>query len=338
MRIAALALVSTVLVGACCSRTDLFEPESRTGLFEPESRTSCQYDNPKEILALANDTSMSALQYVEECHLTPSQASSIVRGRPYRDVSELEISGPDASFCSDFIACSKPHQKPPCTPSTHPDVVLELVVDESGSMTGEKWEALRDALLALFSDIANDRDTAMRVGLVMFDDQATTRVSPRSLVSAGQLDALERAVDKPKPHGGGTSTRRALDAAYSVLNSEAVPRRAIVLLSDGSPTGGEDEKDECIELVSSESSSNGTRLFSVGIGSFPSTSTSAYDPSFMGNLAKAGGTAPPGCESTSDDESRICHFQVTPGLDPGVLRDSFGRALDEIRETATTCP
>lgn len=230
-------------------------------------------------------------------------------------------------------ACVKTTAKAPCDPNRHPAVILELVVDESGSMTGERWDALRASLRALFADIAADRDAALRVGLVMFDDVATSAVAPAPLTQSGQREALERAIDKPTPHGGGTATEKALVEAYEVVGAEPDVRRAVVLLSDGTPTGGYLEKDVCVQLASDENREHGTQLFAVGIGPFPLENT-GYDPAFMGRLAVAGGTAPSGCVPESGDEARLCHYQITPGGDPERLQQSFGAALDAIRESA----
>jgi uncharacterized protein YegL len=335
MRIAAWTVLAAVLAGACGSRTGLFVPES---LATPDT---CTLPDETSILDLVNDTTLSASDYVSECAMTKAQADAIVSHRAFANARELSsvVPGIDDAFCDDLVQCAKNHEQDVCTPGNHPVVILELVVDESGSMTGEKWDALRDSLLALFDDIANDDDSQLRIGLVMFDDAVRTPVSPKPLTQAGQLDNLRHAIDKPDPHGGGTATHDALQAAVDVLEGvTGSVRRVLVLLSDGSPTGGNDEKRDCEKLVSVHHAEDGISTFAVGIGQFPSDSTALYDPAFMGRLAVAGGTAPDGCEPESLDESNICHYQVTPGGDPGRLEQSLGAALDAIRQSATTCP
>ena len=329
MRIAALTLLAAVWVGACGSRTGLFAPD-----------VACDFPNEAQIVDLANDTALAPSDYVSLCGLTEAQSIAIVRGRRYARAAEVDAL-PDitAGQCAKLIDCAARHHSVPCTTGNHPNVVLELVVDESGSMTGEKWIALRDSLLALFDDILADRDANLRVGIVLFDDVATSRVKPAPLTQSDQYRELRGAIDKQVPHGGGTSTRKALETAFDVVDQEAAGvRRVVVLLSDGSPTGGDDEKTQCVNITRNESFSHGTQLFSVGIGPFPSTLPSVYDPDFMGRLAQAGATAPKGCRPDSTNEAEICHYQVTPGGDPAQLEESFGAALDAIRQSATTCP
>jgi uncharacterized protein YegL len=331
MRVAALTLVAAVLVGACGSRTGLFVPKS-----------PCTFPDEPQIVDLANDTTLAPADYVSLCQLSDAQASALVRGRRYASAAEVDaLPELNQGVCARLIACAQRHDRKqaPCTPNHHPDVVLELVVDESGSMTGDKWDALRDSLLALFTDIEADKDAALRVGVVMFDDVATNRVAPAPLTDPAHVSNLHRTIDKPNPHGGGTSTEQALEAAFEVVDAEpSGVRRVVVLLSDGSPTGGDEEKEQCVALAKDENFAHGAQLFSVGIGPFPSSLPTLYDPAFMGRLALAGATAPKGCVYDSTDESKICHFQITPGGDPEKLQESFGAALDAIRESATTCP
>jgi hypothetical protein len=203
-------------------------------------------------------------------------------------------------------------------------------------MTGDKWDALRDSLLQLFENIANDGDSDVQVGLVTFDDQTLDQISPAAL-SQSQRTALESAIDRPVPHGGGTGTLNALDHAYDIANRVNGVRRVLVLFSDGAPSRGSVEQQQCEERVRQETRDRDSKLFSVGIGVFDAATPSSYDPAFMGRLAVAGGTAPRGCDPATTPLSNTCHFQVTPGSDPTLLQKQFTAALDAIR-TAVICP
>lgn len=336
MRIArhvgALALLGAVLVSACGDRTGLFAPEG-----------FCSFPDATAALDLVNDTALTADAYVKQCNFTVAEASAIAKERPFASLDELAASmkraGFGGSFCADFIACAKAHEQNTCTPGNHPTVILELVVDESGSMEGEKWDALRDSLLALFDEIEKTDDTQLQIGLVTFDDLTHDEVKPAPLTQAGHLAELRKAIDVDSPEGGGTATKAALDVAYGVVNkTTGGVRRVLILFSDGTPTGGRDEQRRCEELVKKENADHGTELFSVGIGTFPATDTVSYDPNFMGRLAVAGATAPKGCDPSSDSLDEICHYQVTPGNDPALLQKQLGAALDAIRSEVTTCP
>lgn len=329
--VGALALLGTVLVGACGDRTGLFAPEG-----------FCSFPDATAALDLVNDPALTAADYMSQCNFTVAQASAIAKERPFTSLEELadamKRAGIGGSFCADFIACAKAHENT-CTPGNHPTVILELVVDESGSMDGEKWDALRDSLLALFDEIEKDGDAQLQIGLVTFDDITHDAVAPAPLTQSGQLSELRGAIDRDSPEGGGTATKKALDAAYAVVNkTTGGVRRVLILFSDGTPTGGGLEQRSCETLVKTENTDHGTELFSVGIGTFPAIDKGAYDPDFMGRLAVAGGTAPKDCDPSSDQLDDICHYQVTPGNDTALLQKQLGAALDAIRGEVTTCP
>src|SRR5207253_1789683 len=102
----------------------------------------------------------------------------------------------------------------------------------------------------------------------------------------------------------------ALRAAYAKVaglpeSSQLGARRVVVLLSDGSPSGGENEQQEAVTLVSQHfAATQPTVLYSVGIGTFPGDSW-GYDPKFMSNLAVAGGSAPAGCDPAATDVANV---------------------------------
>jgi uncharacterized protein YegL len=313
-----------------------------------------------KVLALVNDSTMTSAKFVSECRISQQAADAIVAYRlgddtlaaddnqRFETAKELDaLPFTDDTFWNATMRCAVNHVAGPavCVPG-HAPVVLELVVDESGSMTGDKWTATRDALLALYADLhaAADKDTY--VGMVTFDDSIQTRIEPAALTSDWQYTQLRTAIDQPQPHGGGTATYKALEDAYHEIASSPVSsrpgaRRVVVLLSDGVPIGGDAEKTQCTQLAANELASPApTALYAVGIGPFPSSDSYGYDSTFMGQLAVAGGTAPAGCDPASTDLANICHYQMTPGADVGLLRQSLVNALTAIRNASgsTTCP
>lgn len=298
----------------------------------------CKLTTDSSLLGLANDLKLTASDYVAQCSFTQAQAEAVVANRPFATVAALEavLADDDPTFCSNLSACAEAHARANCAPGVRSPVVLELVVDESGSMTGAKWEGLRDALLLLFDDLAADSDPDLQIGLVTFESNSRTDVAPGTL-SSFQLDRLRTSIDKPDPRGGGTNTIGALETAYRVVNNSTSVRHALLLLSDGSPTRGSVEKQECIDRANEERRDRQNLLFSIGIGQFPSDNLGTYDPAFMGRLAQSGGTAPAGCRPDSASLDSICHYQVTPGNDSSLLRLQLTAALDAIR-TAVVCP
>jgi uncharacterized protein YegL len=313
-----------------------------------------------KVLALVNDSTMTSAKFVSECQISQQAADAIVAYRlgdntldaadnqRFETAKELDaLPFTDDTFWNETMHCAVNHVAGPpvCIPG-HAPIILELVVDESGSMTGDKWQAMTSALVALYNDLHTAADKDTYVGLVSFDDGVNTKIRPKQLSDERQYDDLTAATDKPSPHGGGTGTYNALKEAYAQLNatpeaSQPGARRIVVLLSDGSPSGGQNEQQQALDLVSSQFSRSAPDvLYAVGIGPFPSDNYS-YDPVFMGKLAVAGGTAPAGCDPASTDLATVCHYQMTPGGDVSLLRQSFINALTAIRNASastTACP
>ena len=76
------------------------------------------------------------------------------------------------------------------------------------------------------------------------------------------------------------------------------------------------------------------------MGDYPSTDRTQFDPVFLGNLAKAGGTSPAGCNpnetaSTSD----LCYFEIDPSKSQTAAdqQKQFTTALDTIRGKVVSC-
>ena len=140
-----------------------------------------------------------------------------------------------------------------------------------------------------------------------------------------------------------------LTAAYDAVETFKPPpgfvadkmNRAVVLVSDGVPASS--EKPQCTSLADQKLKAvppKGPVLtFAVGIGPFPSTSTSSYDPAFMSQIAMAGGTAAPvDCSPTSPVAAGLCHFQVTPGgTDSAAAKQALIDAINKIRVLSASC-
>lgn len=261
-------------------------------------------------------------------------------GAPGFDLGDTNVEGTEDGGCSSSS-----------TTITRTPVVLEFVVDESGSMSGEKWEAQRDALLAAFDDMKMTADPAFFVGVQLFDDSPTTKVKPKPLTDPDHYDDLNTLIDKPSPHGGGTGSEKALTAGYKVVDTFKPPasagldttniKRVVVFMSDGAPSGGDTEKSSCESLTTDEYGqappAGPVYTFAIGVGAFPSDSPGSYDPAFMGRLSVAGGTAPAGCDPASTDLASTCHFQVTPGGDVQATKDAFIAAITKIRALSASC-
>jgi von Willebrand factor type A domain len=240
-------------------------------------------------------------------------------------------------------------------------VYMLIVLDGSGSMGEQsKWVAATGALDAIFDDLQTKNDNTLGVGLLVFADNDDGSCNPfigrctgpypgRADVTIGpvdqaQHDALRGRIDRTGPLGD-TPTHAALSGGYRALEAFQASgalapngKKVLVLMSDGEPT--DSTKSDDTQIVGSELSKQ-IQTFAVGIGPFPSNDLSVqrgYDPTFMGAIAKSGGTAPASCNPNENRNlASVCHFQVTPGGSVSQLTQQFVDAINKIRGAAASC-
>lgn len=134
------------------------------------------------------------------------------------------------------------------------DVIL--VLDQSGSMEGEKFQQAQEALQFIL-DHLNSED---RFNIIAFSTDATSYA--RSLRPASEAEDASRWVDS-------LSARGSTDINLALLESLAISGKErptmIIFLTDGLPTEGVTDTAEIVENVQDNSPKN-VRLFAFGIG------------------------------------------------------------------------
>ncbi len=131
-----------------------------------------------------------------------------------------------------------------------------IVLDQSGSMAGEKWDQARAAVGYILENL-NPED---RFNVVVFS--TGSRIYANTLQPPAEGAAAARWVNSLEAIGG-TDINGALLRALGMAD----PERATVLLfvTDGLPTEGETAIDRILENVRAEAPQN-VRLFSFGVG------------------------------------------------------------------------
>ncbi|HEY8087118.1 MAG TPA: vWA domain-containing protein [Polyangiaceae bacterium] len=244
-------------------------------------------------------------------------------------------------------------------------VYLLFILDGSGSMNqNSKWTAATQALKTIFGDMQTQADTGVGVGLIVFSDSKdSTHGSgpyptgvdvPINFVGAAQVSALGGRLSGGPQNG--TPTGTALKGGYSELASYVpltpIPpggQKVLILITDGVPTdncaqnGGSYTSNACVMEAASELTATpptGPVLtFVIGTGVFPSADLSNFDPSFLGNLALAGGTGPKGCNPNENTVSTdLCYFEVDPTAGSATQTEqAFEAAINAIRGQVLSC-
>ena len=133
-----------------------------------------------------------------------------------------------------------------------PTLALALLIDKSGSMTGEKIELAKDAAAATVELLSKDD----QVAVLAFDAAVQPLVRLQSARNRVRiLSQITRLAA-----GGGTELRPVLDEAYRQLQPAEARLKHVILLSDG-----QSERAGIPELVS-EMAADGITITTVAVG------------------------------------------------------------------------
>jgi Ca-activated chloride channel family protein len=159
-----------------------------------------------------------------------------------------------------FLMLVSPNPRASAEKVVAKDVVL--VLDHSGSMSGEKLTQAKDALRVVLKNL-NEQD---RFNIILYNDQIDPMFDrPRSGKGDGFREAMDR-IDRIDASGG-TDIDGALLAAMKQCTDKERPSY-IIFLTDGQPTVGKTKE---ADILSDTKAANtgGVRLFAFGVG---------YDP------------------------------------------------------------
>ncbi|HEX6134011.1 MAG TPA: VIT and VWA domain-containing protein [Longimicrobiales bacterium] len=135
---------------------------------------------------------------------------------------------------------------------------LTVVVDVSGSMSGEKMDQARRALRQLL-DSLGDED---RIRLIAFSSRVRPWRETWTRATRSALADARRWVDRLQADGG-TNIHGALETAFGETSPDTrLP--IVVFMTDGLPTNGETRPDRIVAMA--ESRRGRARVFAFGVG------------------------------------------------------------------------
>jgi len=162
----------------------------------------------------------------------------------------------------------------PSTTEVRQPATLQVVLDRSGSMGGERLEGALKALLALVDRL----DPKDNLGIVAFDDSVQIVVPAGPLTDKAAVKAAIRAIEA----GGSTDLSAGYLRGLQEARRVAGPAGAtLLLISDGHANAGVVDP-AVLEKVAGEASSHRITTSTVGFGL-------GYDEVLLSALAKGGG-------------------------------------------------
>jgi Ca-activated chloride channel homolog len=135
---------------------------------------------------------------------------------------------------------------------------VTVVLDVSGSMSGEKMEQARSAMHALLRSLS----TADRFRLIAFSDQVRNYSNEWLPASAGAIDRAGAWIDRLDAEGG-TNIAGALNEAFATSSPESrLP--FVIFITDGLPSVGEQNPERI--AARAEARRGRARVFAFGVG------------------------------------------------------------------------
>ncbi|NWF50418.1 MAG: VWA domain-containing protein [Ignavibacteriaceae bacterium] len=136
---------------------------------------------------------------------------------------------------------------------------ITFIIDVSGSMTGEKLEQAKNALLYCVDNLNTDD----RFEIIKFSTEAFELFGKPEINSKQNIEKAKNFISKMKA-AGGTNIDEAFELAFK-NKSDGSRLQLVIFITDGKPTIGEINDEKLIQKILSNNKAK-ARIFTFGIG------------------------------------------------------------------------
>lgn len=181
------------------------------------------------------DVDLVVLDDVSRDAVSSAQLSALVDGVTDLGVGLVLVGGPESYGAGGWVGSRLeevcPVELEPKGQVVLPSVALGLVIDRSGSMSGEKL-ALAKRAAVVAAQALSSRD---EIGVVVFDTSASWAVPMRPASDDAAIRQLVAAIDE----GGGTFMDPGLRLIHGGLKASQASIKHVICLTDGQTSGGD---------------------------------------------------------------------------------------------------
>lgn len=136
---------------------------------------------------------------------------------------------------------------------------ITFILDVSGSMSGEKMEQAKKALMYCVNNLNPDE----HFNIIRFSTEAYSLFSSLQKAEKHNIGEAKRFIDDLQAIGG-TNIEEAFELAFRSYNNSSRPH-FVVFLTDGKPTIGETDEGRLLKRIINLNKNN-SRIFTFGIG------------------------------------------------------------------------
>jgi Ca-activated chloride channel homolog len=212
-----------------------------------------QLDSPTHSITESDADDQRVIRLTDPAYL---DRDFILRIRPQQSARASALVAPHDKYTMGMVSFT-----PQFADSAHRSLALKVLVDCSGSMSGERIEQAKAALTELLMHL----DADDRLSLTVFGSDARHLIPTLTPCTDTMIRRTRQVINQINADLGGTEMHEALETTYAIEgNTQASTPCDVLLITDGDIWN--------IDAVVASAITSNHRLFALGVGSAPGES------------------------------------------------------------------